>query len=173
MFEVQAEVSQQYTYIERLELVLGSVQQERFSSHLRADLQLLHLGKPLPGEGQRLAALKARSAIAARCQQAFLVSIFIYYPLLLFIYPFCASLLVSVSCIPSAACLAGLHTGCCAPVRVGKQRKFVKSEKQAVFLGIKAHFSRELPASKCTGFSRSAVMLAACSPSTDASSPTT
>ena len=50
------------------------MQRERLSSHLRADLQLLHLGKVLPGEGQRLAALKARSAIAARCQQAFSVS---------------------------------------------------------------------------------------------------
>ena len=70
---------QQYTYIQRLELVLGSMQRERLSSHLRADLQLLHLGKPLPGEGQRLAALKARSAIAARCQQAFQVSVLIIF----------------------------------------------------------------------------------------------
>lgn len=72
---MQEEVGQQYTYIQRLEAVVGSMQRERLSSHLRADLQLLHLGKPLPGEGQRLAALKARSTIAARCQQAFLVSI--------------------------------------------------------------------------------------------------
>lgn len=52
------------------------MQRDRSSSQLRADLQLelVHLGKPLPGEGQRLAALKARSAIAARCQQAFQVS---------------------------------------------------------------------------------------------------
>ena len=72
-------MGQQYTYIQRLELVVGSMQRERLSSHLRADLQLLHLGKPLPGEGQRLAALKARSAIAARCQQAFMVSILISF----------------------------------------------------------------------------------------------
>ena len=74
LFGVQEEVRQQYVYIQRLESVVGSMQRERLSRHLRADLQLLHLGKVLPGEGQRLAALKARSAIAARCQQAFLVS---------------------------------------------------------------------------------------------------
>lgn len=65
---------QQYTYIERLESLLGSMQRERFGGQMRADLQLLHLGKPLPGEGQRLAALKARSAIAARCQQGLQVN---------------------------------------------------------------------------------------------------
>ncbi len=71
---VQDEVSQQYMYIERLESVLGSMQRQHCSSQMRADLQLLHLSKPLPGEGQRAAALKARSAIAARCQQGFQVS---------------------------------------------------------------------------------------------------
>ena len=75
LFGAQEEVRQQYTYIQRLEALVGSMQRQRLSSHLRADLQLLHLGNPLPGEGQRLAALKARSAIAARCQQAFPVSI--------------------------------------------------------------------------------------------------
>ncbi|KAL3140013.1 hypothetical protein ABBQ38_004297 [Trebouxia sp. C0009 RCD-2024] len=67
---LQEEVGQQYSYIERLEALLASMQPDRLSSHLRADLQLLHLGKPLPWEGQRLAALKARSAVAARCQRA-------------------------------------------------------------------------------------------------------
>ncbi len=71
---MQDEVSQQYIYIERLESVLGSMQRQHCSSQMRADLQLLHLSKPLPGEGQRAAALKARSAIAARCQQGFQVS---------------------------------------------------------------------------------------------------
>lgn len=68
-------MGQQYSYIERLEALLASMQPDRLSSHLRADLQLLHLGKPLPWEGQRLAALKARSAVAARCQRACQVSI--------------------------------------------------------------------------------------------------
>ena len=71
---MQGELSQQYMYIERLESVLGSMQRQHCSSQMRADLQLLHLSKPLPGEGQRAAALKARSAIAARCQQGFQVS---------------------------------------------------------------------------------------------------
>ena len=74
---MQEEVEQQYKYIERLEVLLGSMQRERLSSHLRADLQLLHLGKPLPGKGQRLAALKARSTIAVRCQQALSVGILV------------------------------------------------------------------------------------------------
>lgn len=71
---VQDEVSQQYMYIERLECVLGSLQRQQCSRQVRADLQLLQLSKPLPREGQRAAALKARSAIAARCQQGFQVS---------------------------------------------------------------------------------------------------
>jgi len=72
---MQDEVGQQYMYIERLEYVLGSMQRQHSSSQMRADLQLLHLSKPLPGEGQRAAALKARSAIAARCQQGFQVRV--------------------------------------------------------------------------------------------------
>ncbi|KAL0020769.1 hypothetical protein WJX77_011905 [Trebouxia sp. C0004] len=69
--QLQDEVSQQYIYIERIESVLGSMQRQHCSSQMRADLQLLHLSKPLPGEGQPAAALRARSAIAARCQQGF------------------------------------------------------------------------------------------------------
>ena len=66
---LQEEVGQQYVYIERLEQLVGTMQRQHCSSLMRADLLLLHLTKPRPGEGQRLAALKARSAIAARCQQ--------------------------------------------------------------------------------------------------------
>ena len=64
---LQEELRQQYAYVERLESVLGSMPREHCSSQTRADLQLLHLSKPLFGEGQRLAALKARASIAARC----------------------------------------------------------------------------------------------------------
>ena len=72
---VQEEVGQQYIYIERLESLLGSMQRQHCSSQMRADLQLLHLNKPLPGEGQRVKALKARSSVAARCQQGFQVGL--------------------------------------------------------------------------------------------------
>ena len=73
---MQDEVGQQYVYIERLESLLGSMRRQQCSSQVRTDLQLLHLSKPLPGEGQRVAALKARAAIAARCQQGLQVSLY-------------------------------------------------------------------------------------------------
>ena len=73
---MQDEVSQQYMYIERLESLLGSMPRQHCSNQVRADLQLLHLSKPLPGEGQRVAALKARCATAARCQQGLQVSLY-------------------------------------------------------------------------------------------------
>ncbi len=78
----QEEVGQQYIYIERLESLLGSMNRQQCNAQTRADLQLLHLSKPLPGEGQRMKALKARSTIAARCQQSFQVSFFMISSLL-------------------------------------------------------------------------------------------